>query len=629
MVRTYTKPSDNDAAPNIDISRFSFTKSWKTIPKALTEAFDEYRTIDLTSFEDDMLSNHFDFNKFANEKVDKYIISLKQYLQSKGVNKSDSVFKDFKAKEIKKIITELNCLFEDNQNNNDGGVEVQDVEVELKTNPIEKFVELNSKEDMKAVTPVDISNSEDHFTIDPHKLTPLDDNVNDELALSKMIIKKEKPTNNNGNPVNKLGKVIKPKVVSLKELLDCSYLTITILNFSGLAGVSIEFYDTDGNLIWVRTMPQTFVSVPKGSGLLFANIFSTDVNREVSDDTDDDNFYLQRYSSTSCICHFLTSDDVQALFAYVFGDICGLQHLIYEPKNVEQLISRLTTSVIVYNTLLPYDMPIDYAINNCQFSRGERMYKRCFSYLSISNSPIPVSNSLFDDIANNIFDKDNNVIAKFKDDEICYLKDSDYPVGPGLIAIMGVGGSGKSVLANSQFITVGGNPKPIDVIALGEPGKVFNVMNIQNLSTILNEAISSKSAVVVDSLRLMMLTGQLGVGKGGISKEITNLLTYIDTIAYQTGVPFIVITNPMEDSSEVVNILFHALKSVASTTIMTKQVSKYINNSLQIDVKISTRLGFMSDYKYDRSPRDMTVLVNNELIEQVKEEIPSDERFTF
>lgn len=154
-------------------------------------------------------------------------------------------------------------------------------------------------------------------------------------------------------------------------------------------------------------------------------------------------------------------------------------------------------------------------------------------------------------------------------------------------------------------------------------------MNISNLTCILNSAINFQDKViVVDSLRLMMLTGQLGVGKGGISKEITNLLTYIDTICIQNGISFIIVTNPMEDSNDVVNNLFHAMKSVASATIMTKEITKHGVDALKIDVKISTRLGSYTDFKYDRQPQDMSIIVNSNLLKtDLDEKIIEEERY--
>lgn len=559
-----------------------------------------------------------DGNPFMNKlqdiidkKLITYIDNLRSLFVKKGINKTDTVFTKFAKSEEKILLAHYSDLMAKLNDDIDADDDVPDLELSVS----------EPTADGSPLTDAD----ESHFEINPQALNPMmleeeDDSIK---KVEKMAKIKQKIVN---TPILKTKF---PKVPDIEILNSVAYISVTLLNFSGSSGFSVLCFDDSGNLLFSRVSALTYISIPKQSGFLFANLFASDVLRlsEMYDNQNDINFILQRYTGNINFQFIFKHDEVEDLFNYVFRQLCEMNDDDYLPYTMEQFTSRIITSLLVVNSISPFDIPIDVDVPFIT-NMTEKNKKRAFSLQSLYNSYEPIDNNTYNELYKQI--TYNSVpLNRFSSDELTVIKDSDYPVGPGLIAVMGVGGSGKSVLTAAHFLAR--NQKLLDtsVISIGEPGVIFNTMNVSNLTCILNSAINFQDKViVVDSLRLMMLTGQLGVGKGGISKEITNLLTYIDTICIQNGISFIIVTNPMEDSNDVVNNLFHAMKSVASATIMTKEITKHGVDALKIDVKISTRLGSYTDFKYDRQPQDMSIIVNsNSLKTDLDEKIIEEERY--
>lgn len=192
--------------------------------------------------------------------------------------------------------------------------------------------------------------------------------------------------------------------------------------------------------------------------------------------------------------------------------------------------------------------------------------------------------------------------------------DKFIPMGPGIITVTGLGDAGKSLFANLNFLSdFKGRDKQPYVLNLGEPNLANNQVSMSVISSALNEAITSMphgTFLVMDSIRLLALLGHIGVGKGGISKEVSTLITYINNICLKNGITLVVIMNPMENDNPVLTNMFHTFKAVSSSSILLKTLN-VTGKQFTFDMIISTRIGYTynvsDDDVYNRADKSVVM----------------------
>lgn len=391
-------------------------------------------------------------------------------------------------------------------------------------------------------------------------------------------------------------------IIGIGSIPKATHHHATSLYFGGKRAFSLRSFNND-KLVGCIQIDVTFIKIDEHKNLeSFFEHTSTGISA-----IGDTSFHK-----------LLTEAEVSSLFAAV-NMITGVD---LTSDTYIQFAKRLFVALQVMNVLFPYDVP---STRDLLFDYSDKhlvKLKRLAAHCSPYGSPSPISNTVFDEML-----ADMNLTLEASDSFLLNSSEKVF-VAPGLIGVLGYGASGKSTLVNMPFIKdVKDEAYNPFVITMGEPGNKKTPMTVITLADSINffiSSMSSKSFGVIDSTRLLMLLGTLGVGQGGISKEITTLFTFLDQLSTQLAVPIVVLINPMEEKSEVIDVLFNAIKSVAACTIKTKAIS-VIEDNFDFTLDVSSRMQHVFGNGTRRTQNIVLNYVNKKDIKITESDVESDD----
>lgn len=202
----------------------------------------------------------------------------------------------------------------------------------------------------------------------------------------------------------------------------------------------------------------------------------------------------------------------------------------------------------------------------------------------------------------------------------------------GVIAIIGVTGSGKSTIAKLGILPGFKSMLPegsvqvinfLEEVQYPERAVTLESELYQQLTTFLND--STKKVLIIDSLRHFFYTGKGATGKGGVNMSMFTDLSALDNIANVYGKTIIALINPNEVDEETYNSMVHSLAASVKGTIAIKWSKSYLTSE---GMERSYRFSFRGsrNRSFANASVDLTTLFNNSAsVSTIEYSVPNQE----